>query len=319
MRNGAAGLRRYGRSSTERTANAAPSSACGERTGALLVEADDVALAELARRGDEVLPLRDASSVHGDEASIEGAGLERREEIPVLGRPECHALALALHDEAGRHRLHATRGEPAGHLLPQHRRDLVAVQPIEDPAGLLCVDEALVDVARVLEGAGDGVLRDLVEDHPPHRHLGLQHLDEVPGDRLAFAVLVRCEEELVRGGEPLLEVGDDLLLPGIDDVVRLEVLRDVHPERAEPLALGLGNVSGPIGKVANVADARPDGVVAPEVTLDGSRLRRRLHDDEALAHRRNTLAPVSTVAGARYSAAWPRRVVRAGSTSSSGR
>ena len=285
----------------------------------MLVEVNDVALTELAGRGNEVLPLRHPSPVHCHEARFEGAGVERREEIPVLGRPECHTLALALDDEAGRHRLHAPGREPAGHLLPQHGRDLVAVQPIEDPARFLSVDEAVVDVARLLEGASDGVLRDLVEDHAAHRHLGLQHLDEVPGDRLAFAVLVRREKELVRAGEPLLEVGDDLLLARIDDVVRLEVLGDVDAERAEPLALSLGNVPRAIGEVANVAYARSDRVVLSEVALDGSRLRRRLDDDEALAHGRNTLAPLSTVIGARYCPAWSLRLVRAGSISLSER
>ena len=92
---------------------------------------------------------------------------------------------------------------------------------------------------------------------------GFSTSHEVPGDRLALAILVRREQELVGVGEVLLELGDDLLLPGIDDVVRLEALVDVDAERAEALALRLGDVRGAIGKVANVADARLDGVVAP--------------------------------------------------------
>src|SRR4029450_7738525 len=138
---------------------------------------------------------------------------------------------------------------------------------------------------------------------------------EVPPHPLAFPVLVRREEGLVGVGEPPLQVGDDLLLSRIDDVIRLEVLRDVDTERAEPLPLGLGGVPRAIREVANVTDARSDRVVAPEVALDGARLRRRLDDDEALAHRRNTLAPRSTVTGARYCATWPLRLGRAGSTS----
>ena len=62
-----------------------------------------------------------------------------------------------------------------------------------------------------------------------------------------------------------------------------------------------------------------DRVVAAEVSLDGSRLRRRLDDDQALTHRRKRLAPVSTVTGSRYCAAWPRHPAPAGSTSSSAR
>ena len=123
-----------------------------------------------------------------------------------------HPLALALDDEPRRDRLHAAGGEPWHHLLPEDGRDLVAVEAVEDAPRLLRVDEPVVDRARLVERALDRVLRDLVEDHPPDGHLGLQHLDEVPGDRLALAVLVRREQELVGVREPLLQVGDDLLL-----------------------------------------------------------------------------------------------------------
>jgi hypothetical protein len=83
--------------------------------------------------------------------------------------------------------------ESPAYLLPEHRRDLVAVEPVEDAPGLLRVDEPLVDLARLLEGALDRIAGDLVEDHPADRHLRLQLLEQVPGDRLALAVLVRGE------------------------------------------------------------------------------------------------------------------------------
>ena len=300
MRNGAAGLRRYGSLLDRADGEGRSFEPRRERARGLLVEPDDVALAQLARRRHEVLPLRDALAVHGDEPGLEGARVEGREQIPVLGRAERHALALALHDEARRDRLHPPGREPRHHLLPEHGRDLVAVEPVEDPAGLLGVDEAVVDLSRVGEGARDRVLRDLVEHHPPDGHLRLQHLDEMPGDRLALAILVRREQELVRLGEPFLQVGDDLLLLGIDDVVRLEALLHVDAERAEALALRPRDVLGTIREVADVADARPDGVVVAEVAGDGPRLGGRLDDDEALGHRRDTLAPDSAGAGPRY-------------------
>ena len=62
----------------------------------------------------------------------------------------------------------------------------------------------------------------------------------MPRDRLALAILVRREQELVGVREALLQLGDDLLLSGIDDVVRLEAVVDVDTERAEPLALASG-------------------------------------------------------------------------------
>ena len=141
----------------------------------------------------------------------------------------------------------------------------------------------------------------------------------MPRDRLALAVLVRREQELVRIGEVLLELRDDLLLARVDDVVRLEVLLHVDTERAEALALALGNVGRSVRQVTNVAHARVDREVAPEVAGDRPRFRGRLDDDEGLAHRRNTLAPLSPVTGARYCVAWPLRPARAGCISSSAR
>ena len=139
-------------------------------------------------------------------------GRELGGEVPVAGGDEREALALAVDDEAGRGGLHAAGREARADLAPQHGRDLVAVEPVEDAAGLLRVDEGGVEVAGVLLRALDRLLGDLVEHHALDRHLGLQHLEQVPGDGLALAVLISCEVELVGVLERALELGDRLLL-----------------------------------------------------------------------------------------------------------
>ena len=67
-------------------------------------------------------------------------------------------------------------------------------------------------LARVLHGGVDRLRGDLVEDHPVHRHLRLQLVEQVPGDRLALAVLVGGEVELVGLLEQPLELGHVRLL-----------------------------------------------------------------------------------------------------------
>ena len=181
----------------------------------------------------------------------------------------------------------------------------------------MSVHQALVDAPGLLERSSDRLFRDLVEDHPTDRDLRLQDLDEVPRDRLSLAVFVGCEQELVRLREKLSELADDLLLARVDDVVGLEPLRHVHPERTEPLSLRFGDIRGAIGQISDVAHAGLDGVVASEVAGDRPCFRRGLDDDEALGHWRNTLAPVPNVAIPRYCCAWPDRIARAGSTTSS--
>ena len=103
--------------------------------------------------------------------------------------------------------------------------DLVAVQPVQDAAGLLRVDQVVVQVARVLGGRPDGRLGDLVEHHPLDRDARLQRLQQVPGDGLALAVAVSGQVELVDVLEQALQLGDRALLLGADDVERFEVAR----------------------------------------------------------------------------------------------
>ena len=63
----------------------------------------------------------------------------------------------------------AAGGQSFGNLAPQHRRDLVTVKAVEDAPCLLRVDQASVELARVLDGGADGGGRDLVEDHARDR------------------------------------------------------------------------------------------------------------------------------------------------------
>ena len=58
-----------------------------------------------------------------------------------------HALALALTDQSDRDRLHAAGRAGLVDGAPEHRRDLVAHQSVEESATLLGVDQSQVEVA----------------------------------------------------------------------------------------------------------------------------------------------------------------------------
>ena len=66
-----------------------------------------------------------------------------------------------------------------------------------------------------------------MEDHSTHGDLGLEHLEQVPGDRLTLTVLVCRQEKLVGVGQLSLEVGDAAPLVGMYDVIGREVVVDV--------------------------------------------------------------------------------------------
>ena len=122
--------------------------------------------------------------------------------------------AFALDDQAHRDALHPSgRSRAPADLAPEHRRHLVADEPVEHPASFLRLDELHVEVARFRERGLDRAAGDLVEDHPLHGHLRLQHLEHVPRDGLALAILVGREDELVGVLQRPLQIGDDLLLP----------------------------------------------------------------------------------------------------------
>ena len=126
------------------------------------------------------------------------------------GRDERHPLALALDHEARRDRLHATGGEARHDLLPEDGRDLVAVEAIEDPARLLRVDEPLVD-RRASPRARARIASFVISWKTMRRtgtpFFGFSTCEQVPGDRLALAILVRREQELVGVRELLPQVG----------------------------------------------------------------------------------------------------------------
>ncbi|MPM17748.1 hypothetical protein SDC9_64147 [bioreactor metagenome] len=255
----------------------------GQRPGAGLVEVDE-RLGGLPALGGgllegavgvEVAALGDPPTVDRGESGRErlrcgvGAGVQGGLEVPVAGGAEGDPLPLPVDDQPGGDRLHPARRQPRHDLLPQHRGDLVAVQAVEDATGLLGVDQIGVDVARVGDGVLDGVLGDLVEHHPADRHLGPELLLQVPGDRLALAVTVGGEVDVLGALECFLQPAQGRLLVGRDDVERDEAALDVDTGAGPLLALVLGgDLGGTGGQVTDVPAAGLDDVARPQVSLD---------------------------------------------------
>ena len=211
---------------------------------------------------------------------------ERAVEIPVARRPERHARALAVDDQAGGDALHASGRRARADAPERDVRHLVAHETIEDAATLLGFDELHVEITPVVDRVVDRLARDLVEDHPLHRHVGLEHLEQVPRDRFTLAVFVGGEVELARVLQRRLELGDHVLLVVGHHVDRREVVVDVDPESPH---FGLGDALRRVlrapGQVADVTDAGHHRVaVGPEKARDRLRLRSGFDDHEGLGH-----------------------------------
>ena len=232
----------------------------------------------------EVAALGDAALINAHQLRVElASALQRRGEVPVLGGDKRHALALALDDDAGRHRLHAPRRQARHDLFPQHRADFVTVEAVQDTAGLLGVDQVVVELAGVLGRVADRGLGDLVKHHALDGDLRLERFQKVPGNRLALTVRVCGEQELVGLLQLGLEVRDLLLLVGADHVDRLEPVLRVDAQLRPGLVLVLRrDVGRAAGEITDVAHGGFDDEIVAQVLLDLLGLRRRLDDDEGL-------------------------------------
>ena len=100
-------------------------------------------------------------------------GRELGRQVPILGRHKHHAFAFPIHNHPGRHRLHPARAQPGHHLLPQHRGNLIAIQPVQNTAGFLRIHQVIVQLPGVLGRRYNRRLGDLMEHHASHRHLRL--------------------------------------------------------------------------------------------------------------------------------------------------
>ncbi len=235
----------------------------------------------------EVLAGGDARVTDFDERRDELASFagQRRFEIPVRRGAEREPLFLAIDDQPHGHALHAARAQPGLHFLPEHRRQRVAVEPIENAAALLRAHEVLVDILRVGHRVLDRPLRDLVKDDALDRNARLEHFLEMPADRLAFAIGVGREIDLRRAFHRRLQRLHVLPLVVRDDVIGLEVAVGVDADAA-PLLLAdlVGNLVGRLGQIANVSVAREHFVTVFEKPFNRARLGRRLHDHQCLRH-----------------------------------
>ena len=211
----------------------------------------------------EVTAARNARAVEGLKRGPEGLGFVRLRithgkgglEIPERRGHEPHAFALALDHDAGRNALHATGRQARADLLPQHGRHFIAVQPIEQASRLLRVDQATIELAWILDGFTDRLRRDLVEHHAFDRHPRVQHLEQMPGDRLALAILVGRKIDLVDRLHQALQLLDLLAPIGRHHIQRLEVVVDIDAESGPWFGLICRrNVGCASRKVAHVPD-----------------------------------------------------------------
>ncbi len=216
----------------------------------------------------------DLLPVGADEARLEGVRprrRERRHQRPVFAGDEFFDLELAVADEPQCDRLHAPRRLGPRQLAPQHRRKRKADEIIERPAREIGVDQRLIDLAGMLHRLRHRLLGDGVEDDPLdllvlEGPLLPQRLEDVPGDRLALAVGVGGENQLVGA----LDGGRD----AVETLLRLRIDFPKHVE----IVLGIDR---PIlgREVPHMAERSKNLIAAAEISVDRLGLGGEFDDD----------------------------------------
>jgi hypothetical protein len=120
------------------------------------------------------LPLATRDVADARQRAAEGPAFSREAgfEIRVARRAEREPLLFAIDDQPDRDALDAAGAQAGLDLLPQHRRQRVAVEAIEMRRLLLRAHQVVVDVVRLPDRLVDGFLGDLVEDDPLDRTFG---------------------------------------------------------------------------------------------------------------------------------------------------
>ena len=162
-------------------------------------------------------------------------GGELGQDRPIFLSLELLDLELAVADEPERHRLHPAGRAGARQFSPQHRRQREADEIVERAAGEIGVDQGPVDRARMAHGVEHGLFGHGVEHHALHRNarqglLAVEHLEHMPGDGLALAVGVGCQDQLAGPFDRLGDLVEPLGRLGLDVPMHLEVL--VRQDRA---------------------------------------------------------------------------------------
>src|ERR1700686_2475853 len=210
-------------------------------------------------------------------------GGEVRINRPIFSFLERLDLSFALDNQAQRNGLHAPSRKTTANFVPQQRRDLIPPQSVEHATSLLCVHQILIDRTRMFKSGLDRTLGNFVEGNalnsrrsfrpPLLRLLGFfrfasprEFPRQVERNRLALAIRVRRQIDRVRRGRQLFQLGHNFLFAGDDDVVRLEVVLDIHTQCA-------------LGQILHVAERGLDREALPQILLDGLRLGRRFDND----------------------------------------
>ena len=134
-----------------------------------------------------------------------------------------------LYDKSNGNALHSSCGKRRLYFLPKNRRNLISHYSVQNPAGLLCIDEVDVYIPRVCHCIQNGSLGNLVEDYSfCFGGIELQGFFQVPCDGFSFAVFIGCKPHHLGLPDIFFQFGNEFRLIFRNDIFRLEVMLYVY-------------------------------------------------------------------------------------------
>ena len=185
---------------------------------------------------------------------------------PVLFGLECPDLVFPVHHKAGGYRLDAACRQASAHLLPQQGRELIAHDPIQNSSGLLGIYQILINRSGMGNGLPHNLLCNLVKGNAAGLAVRqIQKFFQVPGDRFALPVRVRCQIDHICLSGGFLQLVNQILFTLDGYILRLEISFDIHAH-------------GTLGQIPQMTHTGLDGIIQPQIAADGFGFGGRLHD-----------------------------------------
>ena len=227
-------------------------------------------------------------------------------QLPEFFRDKGANFTLALHHQLHGHRLHPAGGQATGNFFPQQRGNHETHYPIQKTSGLLGFHPVQVQLAGFFERRLDRFLGNFVEHHPVEPViLSANDFPQMPGNRLPFAVQIRCQIDAVSFRSQALEFVDHLVLARKHLIMGRPAFFRVDPHAVNQLLLGLllfigiplflgqgtgiRRLLGPLlrgalfgtatdRQIPHMADTGLHDEVVAQVAVNGLGLGRRLHN-----------------------------------------
>ena len=151
---------------------------------------------------------------------------------------------------------------------------MTADQPVEHTARFLRIHLAFVNRPRMLDRLLNGDGRNLIEDDALDVRVGLvlERVVQVPGNRLALAVVIGSKQDIGAFFCVALQFLEQFCPPAHGNIFRLKMVVNIDSHAA-------------FGQVDKMPHRCLDGVARTKIFFDRGRLCRGFHDDERLFFR----------------------------------